>query len=120
MHVVSQHYVRVCNEVLANQPGKDPPALRVTIDEKQYKIDVNTAPTLFVHYWNEAVTDQQYAITEGEAQITDCLFKWKYFWCIGPLIQACRYSLAKVIREQFDVVTASKPYVSDKVSLCAL
>ena len=67
--------MRVCNEVLANQPGKDLPALRVTIDENQYNIDVNTAPALFVHYWNEAVTDQQYTITEGETQITDCLFK---------------------------------------------
>ena len=115
MNVISQHYVRVCNEVVVSQPRKKLTDLRVIIDEKQYKVDIKIAPKLFVEAWNEACTDQEHAITQAESQIRDSLFKWKYFWCIGPLIQACRYSFAAAIRKQFDVVSTSKPYISDKV-----
>ena len=115
MHTLTEHYVRVSNEVLARNISKTPAELRVDIDEKQHAVDVSLAPKLFVDGWNAATTDPDTVITEEQAKIEDCMYKWKYFWCLAPLIQACRYAFADCMRKQFDVVVKSKPYVSDGV-----
>lgn len=118
MNALAEHYVRVCNDVLTKNVNKTPADLRVTIDEEMYAVDVKIAPKLFVDGWNAATTDPDTVITEEMAKIEDSLFKWKYFWCLAPLIQACRHALADSIAKQFDVVVKSKPYVSDAVRAC--
>ena len=89
--------------------------LRPEIDEQLYAVDMNTTAALFLNSWNAATTDPTMAITEEEGLITDCIYKWKYFWCLSPMITACRWVLADEVRTRFDVETQSKPFSSDKV-----
>ena len=112
-------YARVCNDVLQKHTNKSAVALKVDIDERQYKVDV-ASPQLFIKCWNEATTDPAAQITEEAGRITDTMCKWKYFWCLGPLLQACRHVFAESVRHEFDVKVTSKPYVPDAVCVCPM
>ena len=114
MNSLTEHYVRVSNEVLARNVSKTPADLRVDIDEKQHAVDVNIAPKRFVDGWNAATTDPD--TRHNRAGKNRRLFvQVEIFWCLGPLIQACRFAFADCMRKQFDVMVKSKPYVSDGV-----
>lgn len=105
----------MCNRVLA-ESKKSVTDLKIQIDEHLYAVDVKTTPELFVTSWNAATRDPAMAITEDEGRITVSIFKWKYFWCLGPMITACRHVLADEVRTRFDVAAKASPYVSDKVT----
>ena len=104
----------MCNVVLEQNGHKSVGELKVAIDAKQYGVDLDS-PQLFVKCWNEATTDPAAQISEEDGRITDTLYKWKYFWCLGPLLQACRHAFAESVRLQFDIQVPSKPYVPDAV-----
>ena len=105
----------MCNQVLEenNASAVD---LKVEIDPHLYSVDIRIAPELFVTSWNAATTDPTMVITEDEGRIRDSIFKWKYFWCLGPMITTCKQSLAWEIRTHFDTAAKVKPYVSDEVT----
>ena len=109
---VTSEYVRVANQVLQGNAHKTAVALKEKIDSLQYKVDLTT-PQLFVDCWNN-VAGESFRITVEEARIEDSMYKWKYFWCLGPLLQVCRQAFAKSVRRTFDVKMTPKPYVPDK------
>ena len=115
MNVLSAEYVIVINQILLSNPKDHPTDLMVEIDEIQHKVDIEKAPQLFVEGWNSACTDPAMTIKDVDKTIKDCIYKWKYFWCFGPLLQACRYTVADTIRQTFDEPTPVKPYVPDAV-----
>ena len=89
--------------------------LKVQIYDHLYDLDTKTGPELFVTSWNATTADPTMKITAEEGRITDCIFKWKYFWCLSPMMAACRHVLAEQIRTRFEVPAKSKPYVPDEV-----
>ena len=115
LDTVTNEYVRVTNEVLQANPSKSPVELKEHIDSEQYKVDLTT-PKMFVDCWNDVATSPAFEITEADARIDGIsMYKWKYFWCLGPLLQACRQTFAATVRKTFDVKMPAKPYVPDRV-----
>ena len=115
LNTLASHYVRVCNQVL-KESKKSAAQLKVEIDPHLYAVDISIAPELLVTCWNATTTDPSMIITNDEGRIKDCIFKWKYFWCLGPLMTACKQVLAEEIRNRFDTAEKVTPYVSDKVT----
>ena len=86
-------YIKVMNLVLAFSPKSSPEDLRCDLDDAQYKVDRFEAPALFLAAWNAA-------LPAGVPPVTT--FKWsEWRWVLGNLIIACKRSVAKAVRTQF-------------------